>query len=39
MFIDFKDRGRGGEKEREGANIDEREKHRLVASHTRPNWD
>ena len=35
-FIDFRERGREEERERE--NIDVREKHRSVASHTRPDW-
>ena len=39
MFIDFRERGRKGGREREAGrqrNIDGREKHQSVPSHTRP---
>ena len=35
MIIDFRERGREEERER---NMDVREKHRSVASPTHPNW-
>ena len=39
MFIDFREQEEGGERDREGEKkINVREKHRLVAFHTDPDW-